>query len=267
MADNRVMEYGMLAVERKNQILEKLQEEKRVVVSELSERFQVSEETIRRDLDKLEKEGLAIKSYGGAVLNERSDTDMPFSVRRKKNMEGKGVIAKIVADQIADGDHIFIDASTTALSIVKELQTSRTKLTIITNSVEVLFETVDDSDWDIISTGGKLYGRYLALVGPRALEGIHAVNADKVILSCKGLDMNRGITDANELFSQVKQRMLAHANTKILAADYTKFDTVAFSHICDIADIDMVVTDRKPSQAWMTYFEERGIACEYGADE
>lgn len=257
----------MLAVERKNRILEILQEEKRVVVSALSEHFHVSEETIRRDLDKLEREGFAIKSYGGAVLNESSNTDMPFSVRRKKNMEGKKVIAAIVAEEIGDGDHIFIDASTTALSIVNALRGRRQNLTVITNSIEVLLETADDGGWDVISTGGKLYGRYFALVGPRAVEVIHTMNADKVVLSCKGLDMERGVTDANELFSQVKQNMLAHARIKILAADYTKFDTVAFSHICGISDLDMVVTDRRPSAAWLKYFEERHIACRYGSME
>ena len=79
----------MLAVERRNLILEKLQDERKVVVSELSEQFGVSEETIRRDLDNMEKMGLATKTYGGAVLVENSNRDMPFSVRKKKNMQGK----------------------------------------------------------------------------------------------------------------------------------------------------------------------------------
>ena len=79
----------MLAAERRNMILEKLQDEKKVVVSELSGLFDVSEETIRRDLDKLDKEGLAVKSYGGAILNENASIDMPFNVRKKKKYEGQ----------------------------------------------------------------------------------------------------------------------------------------------------------------------------------
>ena len=79
----------MLALERRNLILEKLQVEKRVVVSELSQLYDVSEETIRRDLDKLEKEGLAIKSYGGAVINEDVSIDLPFNVRKNQNVTGK----------------------------------------------------------------------------------------------------------------------------------------------------------------------------------
>lgn len=255
----------MLAVERRNIILEKLQEEKKVVVSELSELFGVSEETIRRDLDKLDKEGLAVKSYGGAVLNENNNMDMPFNIRKKKNMQGKQKIAKIIEGLIADGDHIIVDPSTTAVSIVKALREKK-RLTIITNSIEVLVELADMSGWDIISSGGTLKENYFALIGPKALECISSFHADKVILSCKGIDMEKGITDANEMFSQVKQTMLHSATEKILAVDYTKFDKVAFSKICDVTDIDMVVTDVKPSEEWMEFFNGKGITCLYGEE-
>ena len=104
----------MLALERRNLILEKLQDEKRVVVSELSQMYGVSEETIRRDLDKLEKEGLAIKSYGGAVINEDVSIDLPFNVRKNQNVVGKQKMAEIVASLVHDGEHLLLDASTTA---------------------------------------------------------------------------------------------------------------------------------------------------------
>lgn len=255
----------MLAAERRNLILEKLQDEKRVVVSELSELFKVSEETIRRDLDKLDKEGLASKSYGGAVLVESNNTDMPFNVRKKKNMQGKRIMAEIISGLIADGDHIIVDPSTTAVSIVKAIRDKK-RLTIVTNSIEVLVELADATGWDVISTGGTLRENYLALVGPRALEGINSFNADKVILSCKGIDMEKGITDANEMFSQVKRAMLHSAKQKILAVDSTKFEKIAFSQICEITDVDMVVTDKRPSEAWMEYFKDKGISCLYGEE-
>ena len=255
----------MLAAERRSLILEKLQDEKRVVVSELSEQFGVSEETIRRDLDKLDKEGLASKSYGGAVLVENNNTDMPFNVRKKKNMQGKRIMAEIISNLIDDGDHIIVDPSTTAVSIVKALRDKK-RLTIVTNSIEVLVELADASGWDVISTGGTLRENYLALVGPRALEGINSFNADKVILSCKGIDMEKGITDANEMFSQVKRAMLHSAKQKILAVDSTKFEQVAFSQICEVTDLDMVVTDIRPSDAWMEYFKDKGITCLYGEE-
>ena len=115
----------MLALERRNLILEKLQAEKRVVVSELSQLYEVSEETIRRDLDKLEKEGLATKSYGGAVINEDVSIDLPFNIRKNQNVSGKQQMADIAASLVQEGDHIFLDASTTAVFIAKALKEKR----------------------------------------------------------------------------------------------------------------------------------------------
>src|SRR3712207_4666652 len=112
----------MLALERRNLILEQLQENKRVVVSELSQLYQVSEETIRRDLDKLDRDGLAIKSYGGAIINENTGIDMPFNVRKKRNVSGKKKIAELIAKRIHDGDQIMLDASTTAVFIAKAIK-------------------------------------------------------------------------------------------------------------------------------------------------
>lgn len=138
----------MLALERRNRILEKLQEEKRVVVSELSQLYDVSEETIRRDLEKLEKDGLATKSYGGAVINENINIDMPFNVRKNRNVVGKQKIAEIVASMVQDGEHIFLDASTTAVFVAKAIK-SRERMTVITNSIEIIIELSDVSDWNL----------------------------------------------------------------------------------------------------------------------
>lgn len=256
----------MLAVERRNMILEKLQDERKVVVSELSTLFDVSEETIRRDLDKLDRQGLAIKSYGGAVLNENSGLDMPFNVRKKRNIRGKQEIADIVSSLVQEDEHIFVDPSTTAVAIVKALK-SKKKLTVITSSIEVLIELSDVTGWDIICTGGTLRENYLTLAGSRAADVISSFYADKVILSCKGIDLHKGVTDASEMLSQIKQAMLRSAKQRIIAADHTKFGNVAFSRVCELSAVDMVVTDVKPSQEWMDYFEEKGIECLYGRDE
>ena len=166
----------MLALERRNLILEKLQEEKRVVVSELSQLYSVSEETIRRDLDKLEKEGLAIKSYGGAVINEDFSIDLPFNVRKNQNVTGKQKMAEIVASLVSEGDHIFLDASTTAVFVAKALK-DKERLTVITNSMEILLELSDVSGWNIISTGGVMKDGYLAfLQGSRQRMGNHGIS-------------------------------------------------------------------------------------------
>ena len=136
----------MIAIERRNGILEKLQEDKKVVVGELSQLYKVSEETIRRDLERLEKEGLCTKSYGGAVFNENNNVEMPFNVRKKSNATGKQKIAELIADMVEDGEHILLDASTTAVYIAKALKRKR-NLTVVTNSIEVLIELSDMTDW------------------------------------------------------------------------------------------------------------------------
>ena len=146
----------MLALERRNLILEKLQTEKRVLVSQLSQQFDVSEETIRRDLDKLEKEGLATKSYGGAVINEDVSIDLPFNIRKNQNVVGKQKMAEIAAKLIQDGEHIFLDASTTAVFVAKALKEKKERLTVITNSVEILLELSDVSGWKIVSSSSCL---------------------------------------------------------------------------------------------------------------
>ena len=172
----------MLALERRNLILQRLHEEKRVVVSELSQQFAVSEETIRRDLDKLEKEGIATKSYGGAVINDNYSIDLPFNVRKNQNVSGKQKMAELVANMVNDGDHIFLDASTTAVFIARALK-EKEHLTVVTNSGEILLELSEVSDWNIISTGGVMREGFLAFLGSRTEEVIRSYYMDKVICS------------------------------------------------------------------------------------
>jgi len=252
----------MLAVERRNLILEKLQEEKRVVVSELSQLYNVSEETIRRDLEKLEHEGYAIKSYGGAVINENTSIDMPFNVRKNRNVVGKQKIAELVASMIHDGDQIMLDASTTAVFIAKALK-EKERLTVITNSIEILIELADVSGWKIISTGGTMKEGYLALLGSKAEETIRSYWVDKAIVSCKAFDREKGIMDSSELFANAKETMIDSAKMSILAVDHSKFDNTAFARIMNLNKVQAVVTDMKPSAEWMEFFENRGIKCYY----
>lgn len=252
----------MLALERRNLILEKLQEEKRVVVSELSQLYRVSEETIRRDLDKLELEGYAIKSYGGAVINENSSVDMPFNIRKKRNVLAKKRIAELAAGMVRDGDSIMLDSSTTSVAIAKALK-DREHLTIITNSIEIMIELADMSGWTIISTGGTMKAGYLALWGGRTEEAIRSYYVDKAFLSCKALNREQGIMDSNEMSAHVKQVMISSARESILAADQSKFDCAAFARIADIRKVSTVLTDAKPAKEWLDYLETQSIKCCY----
>ncbi|MCR5486168.1 MAG: DeoR/GlpR family DNA-binding transcription regulator [Lachnospiraceae bacterium] len=252
----------MLAAERRNQILEKIHEEKRVIVSDLSRRYEVSEETIRRDLERLEEEGHIVKSYGGAVLNEASLIDLPYNVRRNVNPASKQRIAELVKLQIEENDHIFLDASTTSVFIAKNIK-QKEHLTVITNSIENLLELSQVTGWDIISTGGLLKPGTMSLYGFKTAEALGAYHADKVFLSCKGLSMEQGITDGNDETAGIKQAMIASAEKVYLAADSSKFGRKAFSQICGFDRIHALITDRKPEAVWCDFLSGNGIELIY----
>ncbi len=250
----------MLAIERRNRIMEMLQAEKKVVVSELSKIFGVSEETIRRDLEKLENEGLVTKSYGGAVLNESTNIDLPFNIRKNRNVDKKLKIADLMAERIHDGDMLMLDASSTAVFIAKKIK-DRKNMTIITNSVEITLQLADMHDWHVLSTGGIVKEGSLALVGPHTDQMIKCFHVDKAIISCKGLDLQKGITDSNEMHAETKKTMFASANERILAIDSTKFNRISFTKIGELKDIDTIITDRNPGEEWMAQFEKLDIEC------
>ncbi|MCH4280480.1 DeoR/GlpR family DNA-binding transcription regulator [Mediterraneibacter sp. NSJ-151] len=252
----------MLAIERRNAILEKLQAERRVVVSELSQIYKVSEETIRRDLEKLENDGFAIKSYGGAVINENANVDLPFNIRKKRNVISKQKIAEVISSRIKDGTSIMLDASSTAVYIAKALK-ERKNLTLITNSIEILIEMFDTPNVNVLSTGGAMREGSFALVGPQTDKMLKSYHVDVAIVSAKGFDLETGMTDTEELHANNKKTMLHAGREKVLAVDSSKFGKTAFTEIGTLEDISMVVTDAKPDEVWLQAFKEYGIECIY----
>lgn len=252
----------MLAIERRNAILNKLQTERRVVVSELSELYDVSEETIRRDLDKLENDGFAIKSYGGAVLNENTNLDLPFNIRKNRNVVGKQKIAAQISPMIHDGENIFLDASSTAVAIAKAIKDKK-DLTVITNSLEIAIELLEAPECKVISTGGVAIGNSYALVGHMTDKAISSYFVDKAIISSKGFDLEAGFTDSDERHANNKKSMLDGAKKKILAVDSSKFNRISFAKIGDLRDITTIVTDKKPEAEWLRKFAEYDVECIY----
>lgn len=252
----------MLAIERRNAILSRLTHDGNVIVSDLSREFDVTEETIRRDLEKLEKEGLAKKTYGGAVANQSLNTDLPYSVRKRANVELKQAIAEKIGKMIHDGDYIMLDASTTALFVIKYIK-SKKNITLITNSVEIMLELADKEDWNILSTGGQLKKGALAFVGTSAEKMIRGFHVDLAVCSSKGIDLNMGITDSNEKDSEIKQAIFAAATKKVLAIDSSKFDKISFVHVCDVSEIDVIVTDSEPNERWLDYLKDKNVETVY----
>ena len=248
----------MLAIERRREILERLRSDGKVLVSELARAFDVTEETVRRDLEKLDREGLVSKTYGSAVSKGNSSLDLPYSVRVSVNVSEKEKISETVTKYVNDGDRLMIDSSSTAIYIVKKLK-SKKNLTIITNSVKILLELADKSDFTVLCTGGSLKEGSLSLGGSSAEKMIYSCHVDTAICSCKGLDMNLGVTDSNELDSLIKKAMFSCAERRILALDGGKFDSKSFVKVCDVKDLDMIITDSEPREQWKGYCSENGV--------
>lgn len=249
----------MLALERQKIILDRLNSEGKVVVSSLSKEFNVTEETIRRDIDKLAAEGSAIKTYGGAISSRLQNNDLPYNVRKSENVELKQKIAVKVANMIHDGDRVMFDASSTAIYVTRQIK-SRKNITVITNSIEILLELADKTGWTILSTGGTLREGAYSLSGSSAEMMVKDHHVDYAICSAKGIDGSMGITESNEKDAEMKKAIFHSATTKILAIDSTKFDQISFIKVCDYSDVDIIVTDKDPGEVWKKRLKEKDVA-------
>lgn len=232
--------------------------EKKVSVADLSQKFSVTEETIRRDLDKLESEGVLTRTYGGAILNvEETVSNIPFYKRAEKNMEAKQAIAITARELLSTTNTMYADSSSTVMETMKLLK-DRDDLMIVTNSSEALKELLV-SNVNVLSTGGELNKRTLSLQGDLTEQAIQHYNVDVALISCKGIDLETGVTDTNEVESRIKRRMIQQASQVVLLADQSKFDKKAFVHLSEFPQIQHVITDQRPNQEWRNFFKEQGI--------
>ena len=201
---------------------------------------------------------MARKTYGGAVKNENFNIDLPFHVRKQTNVESKRQIAAQISEMIHDGDYVMLDSSTTALNVIKNIL-DRKKITLITNSIEILIELCNKPDWMVVSTGGVLKEGGLSLVGYQAERMVSGFHVDIAICSCKGLDGEMGVTDSNERDSEIKKAFFKAANKKVLADDSSKFDRSSFVKVCSIKEVDTIVTDTDPGERWREKLKDAGV--------
>ncbi|MEG7378966.1 rhamnose catabolism operon transcriptional regulator RhaR [Bacillus subtilis] len=231
----------MLVAERQQKIVEIVNMRSSIRVSELSDIFSVTEETIRRDLEKLEKEHKLSRSHGGAVSIEQQESEVHFSEREITNVIEKKAIAHEAVKYVNSGDRIILDASTTAWYMAKILPDI--ELTVITNSMKAAIELSNKENISVISTGGILLEKSLSFAGPLAERSLETYHVNKTFLSCKGFDINNGMSDSNEWQALLKKRMIERSGQTILMADSSKWGNREFSHIVSLQDISRLITD------------------------
>ncbi len=252
----------MLAAERRNQIMEALRRDERVLVGPLAQQFDVSEETIRRDLANLEQLGLAVKCYGGATLADNRNAP-PFKVRKKLNVEEKKAVAALVAEMVDDGDFLMLDDSSTSYFVLRALHGKR-GLTIVTNSIEIILELSGlHENWKVVSTGGNLDQDVFAFFGRQAEETIRSFHVDKAIISCTGLNLKGQFTEAGIENANIKQAMMAASRETILAMDNHKFNKTAFLSVGDVHEVNAIVTNTDPGRAWRDFLDEQKVRLIY----
>ncbi|WP_248928037.1 DeoR/GlpR family DNA-binding transcription regulator [Paenibacillus hamazuiensis] len=248
----------MLAAERFDKIVSLVNERGSIRVSELSELFQVTEETIRRDLDRLEQAGRLRRSHGGAVsVKSDQQPEIPYFEREITHAEEKKRIAQAAIGRIRPKDRILLDASSTAWYMAAEVPDI--PLTVLTNSIKVAMELSSKEKIEVISTGGILAQRSLSYVGPLAERSLNAYHVDKVFLSCKGVHLDRGISESNELQARIKERMIGTADEVVLLADSSKFGVQAFTQVADLSEVDVIITDNRIAPEIVERLQERGI--------
>lgn len=240
----------MLAIVRRQKIVDIIQEKKKVLVQELATSFSVTEETIRRDLEKLEDQGILKRTYGGAIINQGTNMDMPLSMREISNKEGKMKIAEEVSQSIEDGETLMLDSSSTAFYVAQCIRNKKKKVTIITNSFKVLNELQDIKEINLILAGGIFRDSAKSFIGKWAEGVIKNYYVNKAIICCKGMDINRGVMDSNEQEAEIKKLMTKSADKVLLVVDSMKFDKSSFVKIVDFDHIDYLYTDEELSNKW-----------------
>ncbi|GLX66629.1 DeoR/GlpR family DNA-binding transcription regulator [Paenibacillus glycanilyticus] len=244
--------------DRRMTILNQLELEGKVQVHHLSELLGVSTETVRRDLDRLEKEGKLRKVYGGAVKMRFELVEPPFLKRTQMMRTEKASIGKLAASLVEDGETIMVDTGTTTIEILPYLR-DRSNLTLITHSVPVLNLAMETFRGTIIFAGGEVNPDYQAATGSLTDQMLDQFKVNKAFISVGGISLVDGITDYHVAEATISRKMMQRAEESIVVADHSKFGLSTFSRISRLEEISMLITDAGCSKEWVDKMEALGI--------
>ncbi|WP_211748268.1 DeoR/GlpR family DNA-binding transcription regulator [Paenibacillus sp. Marseille-Q4541] len=235
--------------ERRETILTELDKTGKVQVISLAQMYKVSTETIRRDLDRLEKEGKLRKVYGGAVRVRSETVEPSFLTRSGMNLKEKQTIGKIAASLIKDGETVMLDNGTTTLEIMRNLK-GRSQVTVLTSSVPILNCAMEGFQGKIIFAGGEIHRDYQAATGMITHQLFQQFKVNKAFISAGGISITDGITDFHLEEALLSRKMMERAEESILVADHSKFGVTTFAEIAPLTHISMIITDQNCSRDW-----------------
>ena len=231
----------MLNLERQQEILNILKANKSGTVNYLAKNLHINAATIRRDLTELEKKGLVKRTYGGALLIEGLNSEIPFYIRENKMRDAKTDIAKKAVETISNGDIIIMDSSSTTFNMINFLKNYE-NLTVITNGAKTSI-ALGELHIRVYCTGGILRENSSSFTGHHAHSFINNISADLLFFSCRGISMDGILYDSSAEEAELRKVMIKNSKKNILLCDSSKVGKKAFSKICDISDIDDIICE------------------------
>ncbi len=238
----------MPCIDRQNEIIKLVEQQKRISVKRLSKILYASEPTIRRDLNALSQSGLVVKIHGGAeVASCAPDKKIPQVERMNEQHSAKSIMAKKAAALIRDSDIIMMDASTSASFIIPYLTKFKDLIVITSGAKSVV--ALAENNIRCYSTGGQLLNDCFSFIGEEAKRMVSSFNADLFFFSCRGLSNDGRLTDISIEEDHLRQEMMAHAKKKVFLCDSSKFGKTYFHNVCSLREVDVLICDTDASIA------------------
>lgn len=249
----------VFAPERRKLIMDKLYQNQRVTVKELSEEIKVSEATLRTDLTKMEEDGLLKRTHGGAILIDIIDSETNFSSREKRNKDEKCAIAKKAVELVSNGQCIMLDASSTALELARTLKDMPIRLTVVTSGINTALELNEHPDITVILLGGIVKRGSYSLEGSLGINILKQINIDLMFTSANGFSLESGLTDFSVYEVELKKAMVNASHKVIALLDHTKINKNSIASFASIDQIDTIITDFKITDDYAKKLEEQNI--------
>ncbi len=228
--------------ERRRAIAEQVMRRGRATVGELSRQFNVSEVTIRSDLQVLAEQKLLVRTHGGAVAPGAGASELAFALRRERKVREKQRIGRAGAALVANGDAVYLDSSSTSLAIAHYLK-QRRHLTVVTNSLAIIQELLDAPHIHVMITGGSLQRETAAFVGPYSQTLFDQVHIQKGFFGAHGIVLDPGLTDVSPEIAAAKRPILARCQQAIAVVDASKWGRVGIAAFAAVNELDMIITD------------------------
>ena len=249
----------MTTYERRQSLLDVLRKQPGLRVPELALALDVSEGTVRNDLNALENEGRLKRVHGGAILNHQDQFQNNSFVRRyKQNISAKLTIARDAALLVKDGDSIFLDASSTCYYFARELF-KRRELRVVTNGFEVARELAENPSNNVVLIGGVVNNNSSSVTGLLSEHIIEELSIEKTFLSCSGFSLERGMTEILLAEAQIKRKVIESSQQLYALVDSSKFGKEDLTSFANPKKVTRLFTDKSLSPEWAARLRETGI--------